>query len=153
MLKDRNNIMPTEVKWQEFLCVGENKEQLLLLLSGYVENLAKNQLLLMPLIFIAGDQTIRLENGQDCVKIICNHEEADTRLILQAYEENCDSVTVSKDSDVLFLLVWEYVFFDIQVEWYLKYENEKCANIRLICETFGRELCLILLTFHAINSM
>ena len=116
--------MPTEVKWQEFLCVGENKEQLLLLLSGYVENLAKNQLLLMPLIFIAGDQTIRLENGQDCVKITCNHEEADTRLILQAYEENCDSVTVSKDSDVLFLLVWAYVFFDIQVEWYLKYEKK-----------------------------
>ena len=118
--------------------VGENKEQLLALLSGYVENSAKKQLLPMSLIFITGDQTIRLENGRDSVTTTCNHEEADTRLVLQAFEEDSDAVIVSKDSDVLILLVWAYVFYGIQKEWYLKYENEKYANIRLICEAFGR---------------
>ena len=150
-VEGRKQHMPTGIEWQEFLCVGENKEQLLVLLSGYVENIAKKQLLPMPLIFTAGDQTIRLENGRDSVRTICNHEEADTRLVLQAFEEESDAVIVSKDSDVLILLVWAYVFYDIQKEWYLKYENEKYANIRLICDTFGRELCLALPAFHALT--
>lgn len=54
-------------------------------------------------------------------------------------------------TDVLILLVWAYVFYGIQKEWYLKYENEKYANIRLICEAFGRELCLALPAFHALT--
>ena len=35
-----------------------------------------------------------------------NHEEADTRLVYQAYLEKGDVVIACKDTDVLILMVW-----------------------------------------------
>ena len=38
----------------------------------------------------------------------CNHEEADSRLVLHAIIDVSDVVVVAKDTDVLVLMVWGY---------------------------------------------
>ena len=38
----------------------------------------------------------------------CNHEEADTLLVLRALLADSDVVVVTKDTDVIILLIWAY---------------------------------------------
>ena len=80
-----------------------------------------------------------------------NHEEADSRLVYQAYLEKGDVVIACKDTDVLILMVWAHTFYDVNVKWYLKYDREKYADISKICDFFGREICLSLPAFHAVT--
>ena len=130
--------MPIGMKWQEFLSVGENKEQLISLLGTYFENLSNNNLLSMPLIFTTGDKTLHLENGEETIIKSCSHEEADTRLVLHAIEQESDVVVVCKDTDVLMLLVWAYSSYKVTHNWYFKYEGEKYACIRTIVDSWGQ---------------
>ena len=143
--------MPIGMKWQEFLSVGENKEQLISLLGTYFENLSNNNLLSMPLIFTTGDKTLHLENGEETIIKSCSHEEADTRLVLHAIEQESDVVVVCKDTDVLMLLVWAYSSYKVTHNWYFKYEGEKYACIRTIVDSLGPDICSVLPAFHAIT--
>ena len=57
-----------------------------------------------------------------------NHEEADIRMILQAVYKNTNAVIVSKDTDVLNLLVYMHVLKNITSKLCMKIDNEKCVN-------------------------
>ena len=81
----------------------------------------------------------------------CNHEEADTRLVYLALKGKTDMVIVSKDTDVLILLVWAYAKHDIKESWYMMYEHGKYADIGKIVEFFGNEICLALPAFHSLS--
>ena len=56
-----------------------------------------------PFIVTARDKIYRFQNGQEKVNE-CNHEEADTRIILLASQGINDVAVVAKDADVLSLL-------------------------------------------------
>ena len=58
---------------------------------------------------------------------------------------------VSKDTDVLIILIWAYSQYHIKHNWYMKYDTHKYASIRKICEFLSPELCKILPAFHAIT--
>ena len=75
-----------------------------------------------PFIITAGNKNYKLLKSGMVLEEECNHEEADTRLIYLALKEDKDVVVVSKDTDVLILLVWAYAKYDIKRKWYLKYE-------------------------------
>ena len=47
-------------------------------------------------------------------------------------------VVVSKDTDVLILLVWAYAKHEIKTKWYMMYEQGKYADIGKIVEFFGK---------------
>ena len=143
--------MPSGIKWQEFLAKGENKEELIKLIADYVESLSQQDLLERPFIYTTENQTYRFEDGKKSVLHECNHEEADTRLVLQAFLEETNVVIACKDTDVLILLVWAYAYHQIKNEWFFKYENEKYAEISKICEYLGPQICLVLPAFHALT--
>ena len=60
-------------------------------------------------------------------------------------------VVVSKDTDVLILLVWAYAKHEIKTKWYMMYEQGKYADIGKIVEFFGKEICLALPAFHSLT--
>jgi hypothetical protein len=95
-------------KQQDFLNSGKNKEELLRLILKYLETREGISLLQHPHVVTAEDKTYFIRDGQFSMLYKCNHEEADTRLVLHASMENNDVVVVSKDTDVLILLVWAY---------------------------------------------
>ena len=75
--------MPSEIKWQEFLRNDENKEQLLELITMHVFAENGRRLINTPFVITEGIKIYKiLEN--DCFEGECNHEEADTRLVLLA---------------------------------------------------------------------
>jgi hypothetical protein len=81
----------------------------------------------------------------------CNHEEADYRLVLHALICQQDVVVVAKDTDVLVLLIWAYVHFNVGYKWYMMYEKGIYADISIICNYFGDIICENILSFHAIT--
>ena len=114
--------IPKAMMWQEFLRNGENKEQLIKLIKEFVFSEKGKRLVMKPFIITAGNKNYKLLKSGMVLEEECNHEEADTRLIYLALKEDKDVVVVSKDTDVLILLVWAYAKYDIKRKWYLKYE-------------------------------
>ena len=142
--------MPAGVKWNEFLRNGDNKNQLIKIILRFILSEEGKKLLRFPFIITSGDDIFRIDNGQQTEKK-CNHEEADTRLILLAHQERNDVVVVAKDTDVLVLLVWAYTHYSKKQNWFFKYDSTKYADIGKICRHFGKEICEKLPPFHALT--
>ena len=81
----------------------------------------------------------------------CNHEEADTRMVLHAILEDTNVVVVSKDTDVLVIMVYAFAKFEPSKEWYLKIDHKKYVDVKSIVNHFGRNICLKLPHIHAIT--
>ncbi|CAM1319293.1 Uncharacterised protein r2_g2746 [Pycnogonum litorale] len=81
----------------------------------------------------------------------CNHEEADTRLILHAVESKQDVVIVAKDTDVLVLMVWAFAFLDVQRKWFFRKDDGQFADVGEICSHFGKDICIHLPALHALS--
>ena len=69
----------------------------------FIKSNKGRQLINSPFIVTARDKIYRFQDGQEKVNE-CNHEEADTRIILLASQETNDVAVVAKDTDVLSLL-------------------------------------------------
>ena len=108
-----------------------------------------------PFLITSHDKNYKLLESGYVLEEDCNHEEADTRLIhLTVKESSChaqDVVVVSKDTDVLILLIWAFSKYDIKSKWYLKYENDKYADIGKIAEHFGTDISADLPAFHGLT--
>ena len=77
-----------------------NTLQLLELIRRYVIEDDGRKLTTKPFIITVGDKTYRLQDGSLEIED-CNHEEADTRLVLTALKLETDVVVVAKDTDVI----------------------------------------------------
>ena len=53
--------------------------------------------------------------------------------------EDSDVVVVAKDTDVLVLMVWVYAKCNIKKKWYMKYDDDKYADIGAIVEQWGTQ--------------
>ena len=116
---------------------AKNKEELTKIIVKFIKSNKGRQLNNSPFTVTAGNKIYRFQEGQEKVNE-CNHEEADTRIILLASQENNDVVVVAKDADVLVLLVWAYTHHNIKHNWFFKYDAEKYVNICKICDYLGK---------------
>ena len=130
---------------------GENKEQLVDLIKEFALSENGKNLVWKPFIITARDKNYKLMESGEVLEEECNHEEADTRLVYLALQEDTDIVVVSKDTDVLILLVWAYAKHDIKGQWYMMYEHGKYADIGKIVEFLGKEVCLALPAIHSLT--
>ena len=101
--------------------------------------------------FTAGNKTYNLLSGKVEMLFDCHHEEADSRLILHALYSKNDVVVVSKDTDVLILLIWADIKHNITKKWYMNYEKEQYADIGLIAEFLDPAIGICLPTLHALT--
>ena len=109
-------------QWQEFLCCSDNKNELISLIARYIFS-TKGSGMKYPFTFTADDKTFKCMSGQVEIIFTCNHDEADTRLVLHALLCENDVVIVCQDTDVIILLIWVYVKFN------MKHEKERYADI------------------------
>ena len=80
-----------------------------------------------------------------------NHEEADTSMVLHALYKNTNVVIVSKDTDVLILLVYMHALKNITSKWCMKIDNEKFIDRGKIVEYYGKDVILKLPDIHAVT--
>ena len=60
-------------------------------------------------------------------------------------------VVVSKDTDVLVIMVYAFAKFEPSKEWYLKIDHKKYVDVKSIVNHFGRNICLKLPHIHALT--
>ena len=141
--------MPQGLKWVEFL--SNNFNNFINLISQYLQSDDIRKSLTHPFIVTCGEATYNIPAQCQITSSICNQEEADTHLVKHALDVHNDSVIVSKDTDVLVILIWAYSTYDVQCNWYIKYDTYKYAAIKNICEYLSPELCKDLPAFHTIT--
>ena len=123
------------VRWNEFLHNGENKNGLIRLLSRFVQSVEGMKYLKYPLVISEEGKTYIVERHRSTLLHECYHEEADTRLVLHAAKQDTDVVIVSKDTDVLVLLIWAFSKHQIAYKWFFQFEREKFVEIGSICRS------------------
>ena len=139
------------LKWQEFLHHKDNKNDLLHMFCEFLKQPKGRALIPCPVIINDEEHTYHISGHAAEHLLQCNHEEADTRLILHAIMCATDVVVVCKDTDVLILMVWAHHKFNVEQHLYMKYERDKFADIGKICEHLGPEICSNILSIHAIS--
>ena len=137
-------------KWHEFLHQNENKTDLIRLIARFLKE-DECYTGAMPLVFTVCNEKFPVLNGSAQEMEKCNHEEADTRLILHAVKSTQDVVIVAKDTDVLVLMVWAFAFLNIKRKWVFRKDDGQFADVGEICSHFGRDFCLHLPALHALS--
>ena len=139
------------VRWNEFLHNGENKNGLIRSLSRFVQSVEGMKYLKYPFVISEEGKTYIVERHRSTLLHECNHEEADTRLVLHAAKQDTGVVIVSKDTDVLVLLIWAFSKHQIAYKWFFQFEREKFVEIGSICRSLGQRVCSSLPAIHAIS--
>ena len=132
-------------EWNKFFDNIENKTDLLRLLTEYLKREDVSKTLRIPIIVNDKDNTRKISEDSQSMIFECNHE-ADSRMVLH----NClqdvvvvsNVVVVSKDTVVLVLMVFVFVYHQSNKEWFMKIEAGKYADIGSIVKHFGDEFCL-----------
>eukprot|EP00794_Sanderia_malayensis_P008334 gene8334-9231_t len=85
-----------------------------------------------------GSKTLKVQHNGLKLTYMCNHKEANTYLALHASLEESYVVIVSKDTDVLVLLVWTYSICSPGKKWLSQpYNQEKYTDIET---TYGGDM-------------
>ena len=143
--------------WTQFLRDERNKEELFSFLANYLttqEYQSRNTLYVTD-----GDKV--LSNKPNVSMSSCNHEEADTRLILHLQEilsqgfVNISVMSVDTDVFIIILAMFHklqasYVFTDINFDRrHLK--DAKSVGIKAVAERLGQTLCQAIPFLHALT--
>jgi len=133
--------------WNNLLRNNDYKDQLIELIKDCI--LKEGQKILprtVPFVITSKDKSFTITSAGEERLDDYNHEEADTRLVLHASKENMDVVIVSKDTDVLILMIWAFAKLKIKKKWYLKYDHKKFVDVGKIVEFLDNTLSLSMLT-------
>ena len=102
---------------------------------------------------VVNDEDITWEihpSGEHTQIFVCNHEEADTRMIYHAtLQGKNDVVIVANDTDVLFLGAYACAL-DESKKWFVNYEYKTFADLAKFAIFYG-DLTLNLPMFHSIT--
>ena len=140
--------MLTGMRYKEFLHNSRNKESLISIIAGHLQT--KDMKLPFPMIVNDKFKTVFIDSEVSQMPD-CNHEEADYRIVYHALSCKENVVVVAKDTDILVLLVWAYVHFNVKYKWYFSFEKHEFSDVSVICDHYGVEVCENLLRFHAIT--
>ena len=98
------------------------------------------------------DETWRIPKDEEAISLFkCNHEEADTRLILHACLQDTNVVVVAKDTDIFVLMVYAYCVQKPAHKWYIKIDHNKYVDIDKVVDYLGEEIATKLPAIHALT--
>ena len=97
--------MPQGKHWQEFFHNDANKEDLIRMASEFFRSAEGRKLFTIPLIITCREEAWEISKSKVKVPPRCNHEVADTRMILHTNSKDTPVVVVAKGTDVFVLLV------------------------------------------------
>ena len=150
-----NKNVPLPNSWSNFLALPENKANLAKFLSEHlIANAPQEKVIVVAGGFSDGKEAQSSNQLVDPSLLCADHEEADTRLVLHAIVNSCDTVVVSaRDTDVLLLLVAHLPSMPSANVWMMAgtAARRKFFNIRAISENLPVGSLSALLPFHALT--
>ena len=131
---------------------NDNKNDLLHQISEFLKEVDVRNQLQIPVRINDMFDAIEVTT-ETCVTLFtCNHEEADTRMIYHALREDIPIVNVSKDYDVLVLMIYAFSKHRPSSEWYMKISDKRFIKISTIVNYLGLSIIsLVLPQYHVIT--
>ena len=74
---------------------------------------------------------------------MCNHEEADTRIMYHCTLEDKLTVVIATDTDILILMVYAFASRLPDHDWFLKIKQNKFVNVSKIHDYIGNTVSLV----------
>ena len=99
------NVLQPDV-WKSFFNNIDNKTNLINLLVAYLRSNSSSNQIRIPVIVNDDKNTLKITREFSEIIYKSIHDEADTRIILHALQEDTKILAVSKDTDVVILLVY-----------------------------------------------
>ena len=120
-----------------FILNGENKEDLISLACSYYKSEEGRKHFKVPLPINSGAKTWKITRGTIETFPRCNHQEANTRLILYAAMSKSPAVIVAKDTDVFLVLAYAVCYQNNPPRWYMKIDASQFINMTVLEGTFA----------------
>ena len=152
-------------QWKKYLSCGKNKESLIAFLCDYWRTYKSSHLCYIECMYITSKCKCHLlttgSSPNDCVlhhevpELQCDHEEADTRLLLHSNHaaETHDTIIVkTPDTDVFLLCIAMCRTIGKKLLVMVGTGNRfRIIDTSAISDVLGQELCSCLLGFHAFS--
>ena len=142
--------------WAEFLKIADNKTELFQYLGQQTVSIAENNKVVISTI---NDLSVSSSPDIDLSEISpCNHEEADTRLLLHCYDASKQDIRQvmiqTVDTDVVVLTLSMFKKMQLETRWiaFSSGKNFRYIPIHEIVESIGDENISVLHSFHAFTS-
>ncbi len=85
------------------------------------------------------------------LKVECNHEEADTRVELHAFNSDCSVIVKAKDTDILILMIYAFALRKPEAIWCMQIDHNKFVNVGKIAQLLDESTSLQLPAFHSLT--
>ena len=105
----------------------------------------------LPVIVTEEENTWHIDKGEITNIFKCNHEEADTRVILHASLSSDNIIVIASDTDVLVLMVNAFAKLQPTKDWQMRYESSSYVNIQHIQNKLGMTICTLLPQLHGLT--
>ena len=105
----------------------------------------------LPVIVTEEENTWHIDKGEITNIFKCNHEEADTRVILHASLSSDNIIVVASDTDVLVLMINAFAKLQPTKDWQMLYESSSYTSIRHIQNKLGMTICTLLPQLHGLT--
>ena len=137
--------------WQSFLNNIDNKNDLINITGSFLRHETGRQNVTGNGVFTQNKKSWKISK-HDAVEVFeCNHGEADMRMVLHACLDDTNAVVVSRDTDVLVLLVHAFSIVKPTSQWFMKIDHQQYVDIGKACSYLGEEVSLRLPQVHAIT--
>lgn len=153
---------PTPTQWKKYLNSGKNKEAFISFLIDCWKDLKSDDLTGLILYATRGDKCFKISptsqstivETTEVVELECDHEEADTRLLLHAKHASDNDFSVvaikSPDTDVFLLMVAMKQNFSADLHFITGNQNQsRIISVNEVCDKVGSETCNLIVGFHA----
>ena len=137
--------------FQQFMHNKENKDELIKRFNDFVEHPEARNHLKVPLTINDRNITKRITRGDVDVTVECNHEEADTRVVLHAFNSEGPVIVKAKDTNILTLMMYAYALKKPEAIWCMQIDHNKFVNVGKIAQFLDESTCLQLPAFHSLT--
>ncbi len=138
-------------EWLSFFHNIENKTDLIRVAANFLRSQEAKKHICVPLLFTDKEETWKITRDSATMLFQCNHEDADTRLILHACLEDTNVVIVAKDTDVFILMVYAYCMERPKAKWYMKIDHDRFIDIEKVVKFLGDTVSKQLPAIHALT--
>ena len=137
--------------FQRFMYNKENKDELIKRFNDFAEDPEMRSYLKVPLTITHRNGTKKITMDNVEVTGECNHEEADTRVVLHAFNSECSVIVKAKDTDILILMIYAYALKKPEAIWCMQIDHNKFVNVGKIAQFLDESTCLQLPAFHSLT--
>ena len=141
--------MPKGKDWDSFLQNAENKTELIRFLVHYFKTDSVRSKLKIPLTVREEENTWLITQTNIEKLESCNHDEADTRLVLHASQSTGPVIIRATDTNVVILLSYAYSVCKPLQDWLMKIDH-RYVSVNKLTTHFGDEVCEVLPAYHSI---